>query len=84
MRIYSILRVWECSTVVYYRRVRHLDLAKGTIFSRALFDSRLSVHSRREVEKFSSVAIGMASETIATYMALRGGMIGQHRHSTSS
>ena len=37
------------------------------------------MHSRREVEKLSSVAIGMTSETIATYMALRAGnMIGQH------
>ena len=36
------------------------------------------MHSRREVGKFSSVAIGMTSETIATYMALRAGMIGQH------
>ena len=49
-----------------------------------LFDPRLSVHSQREVGKFSSVAIGMASETIATYMALRAGVIGQQRHSTSS
>ena len=58
--------------------------AEGHIFFHVLFDSRLSVLSRREVEKFSSVAIGMASETIATYMALRAGMIGQQRHSTSS
>ena len=49
-----------------------------------LFDPRLSVHSQREVGKFSSVAIGMASETIATYMALRAGVIGQQRHSISS
>ena len=63
---------------------RHLGLARGTIFSHVLFDPRLSVHSQREVGKFSSVAIGMASETIATYMALRAGVIGQQRHSTSS
>ena len=70
---------------MYYSRVPPFRLGKGHKFSRVLFDSiRLSVHSRREVEKFSSVAIGMASETIATYMALRAGMIGQHRHSTSS
>ena len=49
----------------------------GHKFSHVLFDFRLSVHSQREVEKFSSVAIGMASETLATYMALRAGMIGQ-------
>ena len=53
-------------------------------FSHVLFDSRLSVHSRREFEIFSSVTVGMASEKIATYMALRAGMFGQHRHSTSS
>ena len=69
---------------MYYRGFRHLGLARGTNFSRVLFDSRLAVHYRREVEKLSSVAIGMASETIATYMALRAGMIGQHGHSTSS
>ena len=69
---------------MYYRKVSPFRPGKGHEFSRMLFDSRLSVHSRREVEKFSSVAIGMTSETIATYMALRAGMIGQHRHSTSS
>ena len=69
---------------MYYRRVPLFRPGKGHLFSRVLFDSRLSVHSRREVEKPSSVAIGMASETIATYMELRAGMIGQHRHSTSS
>ena len=69
---------------VYYRKVPPFRPGKGRNFSHVLFDSRLSVHSRREVEIFSSVAIGMASATIATYMALRAGMIGQHRHSTSS
>ena len=69
---------------VYYRRVPPFRPGKGQNISHVLFDSRLSVHSRREVEIFSSVAIGMASVTIATYMALRAGMIGQHRHSTSS
>ena len=68
---------------VYYRRVPQFRPGKGHKFSHVLFDSRLSMHSRREVEKFSSVAIGMASETIATYMALRAGMIGQQRHSIS-
>ena len=43
------------------------------------------MHSQREVEKFSSVAIGMASETIATYMALKAdGMIGQQRKAFDS
>ena len=69
---------------VYYRRVPPFRPGKGYTFCQVLLDSRLYVHSRREVEKFSSVAIGMASETIATYMALRAGMIGQQRHSTSS
>ena len=64
---------------VYYRRVPPFRPGKGHRFSHVLFDSRLSVPCRTEVEKFSSVAIGMASETIATYMALRAGMIGQHR-----
>ena len=68
----------------HYRRVPPFRPGKGHKFSHGLFDFRLSVHSRREVEKFSFVAIGMASETIETYMALRAGMIGQHRHSTSS
>ena len=68
------------STVVYYRRVPPFRPGKGHKFSRVLFDSRFCVHSRRGVEKFSSVAIGVTSETIATYyMALRAGMIGQHR-----
>ena len=66
---------------MYYRRVPPFRPYKWHKFSHVL---RLSVHSRREVEKLSSVAIGMASETIATYMALRAGMIGQHRHSTPS
>ena len=57
---------------VYYRRVPPFRPGKGYNFSHVLFDPRLSVHSQREVGKFSSVAIGMASETIATYMALRG------------
>ena len=52
---------------------------KGHKFSHVLFDSRLSVHSRREVENFSSIAFGTASETIATYMAFRAGIIGQQR-----
>ena len=69
---------------VYYRRVPPFRPGKGHKFSHVLFDSRLSVHSRREVEIFSPVAIGMASETIATYMVLRAGMIGHHRHSTAS
>ena len=69
---------------MYYRRVPPFRPGKGHKFSRVLFDSRLAVHPRREVENFSSVAIGMASETIATYMTLRAGMIGQHMHSTSS
>ena len=69
---------------VYYRRVPSFRPGKGHTFSHVLFDYRLSLHSRREVEKFSSVAIGMASETIATYTALRAGMIGQQRYSTSS
>ena len=56
---------------VYYTRVPPFRPGKGQIFHHVLFDSRLSVHSRREVEKFSSVAIGTASETIATYMVLR-------------
>ena len=71
---------------VYYRRVPPFRPGKGHRYSHVvLFNSRLSVHYRREVEKFSSVAIGMAGETIATYMALRAGMIGQQkRHLTSS
>ena len=71
---------------MYYRRVPTFRPGEGHKFSCVLFDSRLSAHSQREVKKFSSVAIGMTidSETIATYMALRAGMIGQHRHSTSS
>ena len=68
---------------VYYRRVPPFRPDKGHKFSHVLFDSRLSVPCRREVEKFSFVAVGMVSETIATYIALRAGMIGQHRHSTS-
>ena len=67
-----------------YRWVSPFGPGKGHKFSRVLFDSRLSVHYRREVKKISSVAIGMTSETIATYMALRAGIIEQHRHSTSS
>ena len=69
----------------HYRRVPPCRPGKGHNFSHdVFFDSRLSVHFRRgEVEKFSSVAVGMACETIATYMALRAGMIGQQRHSTS-
>ena len=62
----------------------HNRPGKGYNFSHVLFDPRLSVRSQREVGKFSSVAIGMASATIATYMALRAGVIGQQRHSTSS
>ena len=69
---------------VYYRRVPPFRPGKGPKFSHVLFDSGFSVYSRREVEEFSSISIGMASETIATYMALRAGMIGQQRHSTSS
>ena len=69
---------------MYYRRVPPFRPGRGHKFYRVLFDSRLYVHSQRKVEKFSSVAIGMTSETIATYVALRAGMIGQHRHSTSS
>ena len=69
---------------VYYRRVPPFRPGKGYNFSHVLFDPRLCVHSQREVGKLSSVAIGMASETIATYMALRAGVIGQQRHSTSS
>ena len=56
---------------VHYTRVPPFRPGKGHTFHHVLFDSRLSVHSRREVEKFSSVAIGTASETIATYMVLR-------------
>ena len=56
---------------VYYRRVPAFRPGKGYNFSHVLFDPILSVHSQREVGKFSSVAIGMASETIATYMAQR-------------
>ena len=69
---------------VYYRRVPPFRPGTGHTFSHVLFDSRLSAHSQKEVKEFSSVAIGMASETRATYMALRAGMIGQQRHSTSS
>ena len=69
---------------VYYSRVPPFRPGEGQKCSHVLFDSKLSVHSQREVEKFSSVAIGMASETIATYMTLRAGMIGQQRRSTSS
>ena len=69
---------------VYYRRVPPFRPGEGHKFPHVLFDSRLSVHSQREVEKLFSAAIGMASETIATYMALRAGMIGQQRHSTFS
>ena len=68
---------------VCYRRVPPFRPGKGYKLSHVLFDTRLSVHSQREVEKLSSVAIGMASETIATCMALRAGMIGQQRHLTS-
>ena len=53
---------------------------KGHKYSQLLFVSRVSVHSRREVEN-SPLSRVMASETIATYMALRAGIIGQHRHS---
>ena len=61
---------------------RHLGLARGTIF--LMYYSTLDfLCILKEVGKFSSVAIGMASETIATYMALRAGVIGQQRHSTS-
>ena len=69
---------------MYYRKIPPFRPGKRHKFSHALFDSRLSVHSLREVEKFFYVAIGMASETIATYMALRTGMVGQQRHLTSS
>ena len=70
---------------VYYRRVPPFRPGKGYNFSHVFKEKfRLSVHSQREVGKFSSVAIGMASETIATYMALRAGVIGQQRHSISS
>ena len=68
----------------YYRRVLPFRPGERHKFSHVLVDSRLSVLSRKEVEKFSSVAIKMASETIATDMALRAGMVGQQRHSTSS
>ena len=61
------------------RRVPPFRRGEGHKFSHVLFDSRFPVHSRREVEKFSSVAIGIASETIATCMALRAGMLGQQR-----
>ena len=64
---------------VYYRRVPPFRPGEGHQLSHVLFDSRFSMHSRREVEKFSSVATGMSSETIATYMALRASMIGQQR-----
>ena len=67
---------------VYYRRVPPFRPGKGHRFYDVLFDSRLSVPCRGEAEKFSSVAVGMVSETIATYIALKAGMIGQHRHST--
>ena len=78
------MRLGMLHRCVYYRRVPPFRPGKGYKFSHVLFDPRLSVHSQREVGKFSSVAIGMAIETIATYMALRAGVIGQQRHSTSS
>ena len=76
----------QCSTVVYIiGGFRRLGLASGAaLLIHVLFDSRLYVPCRREVGKYSSIAIGMASETIPTYMVLRAGMIGQQRHSTSS
>ena len=48
---------------VYYRRVPPFRPGKGHKFSHVLFDSRLPVHSRREIEKFSSVAIGISSDS---------------------
>ena len=64
--------------------IRHLGLARGTNF--LMYCSTLDfLRILEERLKKSPVAIGRASEAIATYMALRAGMIGQQkRHSTSS